>query len=115
MMTGEPSESITAYTAPWFDYTFIAMTLAAGVLILVGLYMTDENRYHAQRLADRLSIERVGLAWLMGCIAVNIVAIVFYYGRLPTGTGSWWQVMFWLWGWTRLVDIRKALRSLTEE
>lgn len=110
----EAPESITAQTPPWFDYAFMGLTLMSGLLILVGLYLVDENKYHAQRLADSLSIERLGLAFLMTVIAVNIVAVVIYYGRPPTGMGSWWQIMFWLWGWGHLSEIRKALGELTK-
>lgn len=110
----EAPESITAQTPGWFDWAFIGFTGVSGVLILAGLYLIDENRFHARRLADSLMMERLGLAFLMTVIAVNIVAVVFYYGRPPTGMGSIWQCMFWLWGWTRLRDIRKALRGLTQ-
>lgn len=109
----EAPESITAQTPPWFDYAFIGFTLMSGILILVGLYLVDENRYHARKLADSLSIERLGLAFLMTVIAVNVVAVVFYYGRPPTSMASWWQIMFWLWGWGHLGEIRKTLGELT--
>lgn len=109
----EAPESITAQTPPWFDYAFIGFTLLSGILVLAGLYLIDENRYHASKLADSLSIERLGLSFLMTVIAVNIVAVMFYYGRPPTGMGSWWQIAFWLWGWGRLGEIRKTLGELT--
>lgn len=109
----EAVESVAALTPTWFDWAFIGLTALGGVLVLVGLYLTDENKYHATRLADSLNIERFGLSLMMTVIAVNIVAVWFFYGRPPTGTGSWFQIGFWVWSWTRLWDIRKALRGLT--
>lgn len=106
-------ESVAALTPGWFDWAFTSLTGVGGALVLVGLYMTDENRFHATKLADSLNIERFGLSLMMTVIAVNIVAVWFFYGRPPASTGSWLQIGFWFWSWTRLWDIRKALKELT--
>ena len=111
--TQEAVESVAALTPSWFDWAFIGLTALGGILVLTGLYLTDESKYHATRLADSLNIERFGLSLMMTVIAVNIVAVWFFYGRPPAGTGSWFQIGFWCWSWTRLWDIRKALRGLT--
>lgn len=113
MFAQEAPESVNALTSDWFDWAFIGFTALGGVLVLVGLYLTDENRFHATRLADSLNTERFGLSLLMTVIAVNIVAVWIFYGRPPTGMGSWFQIGFWVWSWTRLWDIRKALKELT--
>lgn len=109
----EATLSVAALTPDRFDWLFIGLTLAGGALILVGLYMASENRMHATRLALSLQVERTGLAFTMTVAAVNIVALVFYYGEPPTGTGSWLLIVLWFWGWTRLWDIHKALKGLT--
>lgn len=111
---GSSTDSVAVLTPDWFDWLFIGLTALGGLLGLIGLYMIDENRYHASRLAASLNVERVGLAWTMTVIVINIVAVVAYYDRPPTSMGSWFQIIFWAWGWTRLWEIRKALRELTK-
>lgn len=112
-MTDEAPGSFTALTPDWADDVFMAVTALSGLLILAGLYATAENRYHATRLALSLHIERFGLSFLMTIIALNIAAAWIYNHGFPMTLGSVWQVMFWLWSWTRLWDIRKALKGLT--
>lgn len=109
----EATLSVAALTPDWFDWVFVGTTLAGGAMILTGLYMTSENRRHATKLALSLQVERTGLVFLMTVAAVNIGALVFYYGEWPTGMGSWLLIVLWCWGWTRLWDIHKALRGLT--
>ena len=110
----EATLSVATLTPDWFDWLFIGTTIAGGALILVGLYMTSENRRHATRLALSLQIERTGLVFSMTVATVNLGAVYVYYHQLPTGMGSWLMIVLWLWGWTRLWDIHKALRGLTQ-
>lgn len=109
----EATLSVAALTPSWFDWLFVGTTIAGGAMTLIGLYMTSENRYHATRLALSLQVERAGLSFMMTVAAVNIAALMFYYGEPPTGMGSWLLIVLWFWAWTRLWDIRKALKGLT--
>ena len=109
----EATLSVAALTPDWFDWLFIGMTIVGGAMTLIGLYMTSENRAHATKLALSLQIERCGLVFMMTVAAVNLGAMTFYYGQPPTGMGSWLMIVLWFWAWTRLWDIRKALKGLT--
>lgn len=113
LFTDDQPDSFTALTPDWLDICFDAMTVLSGMLILVGLYMTSENRYHATRLALSLHIERFGLSILMSVIAMNLTANTMYYGMFPATIASVWQAVFWIWSWTRLWDIRQALKGLS--
>lgn len=109
----EATLSVAALTPWWVDWLFIGFTLLSGLCALAGLYLIDEHKFHATKLAASLQLERFGLSTLMTVVAVNQAAVVFYYDQLPTSGGSWFQIMFWCWAWTRLWEIHKALRELT--
>lgn len=106
--------SVTSIAPTWFDWAFVTVQLTASLAVLAGLYMVDENKFHAQRLNDSLNLEFIGLAFLQTAILVNVTAIVFYYDRPPTGQGSWFQIGFWFWCFFRMWDIRQAIRKLTQ-
>lgn len=105
--------SVTRMTPDWFDYPFIALGIIASLMILVSLYMTDENKFDPERLNDSLNLELIGLLILQTLIVVNIVALVFYYRDSPSGMGSWFQVFFGVWSINRCREIRRVVRDLT--
>ncbi|WP_263999399.1 hypothetical protein [Mycobacterium yunnanensis] len=104
--------SVTSITPDWGDWLFIVCQGGASVAILVALYMIDANKDHATRLHDSLSLEFIGLVILQTIIAINVIAVCFYYHRPPTGQGTWFQIGFSFWCSFRLWDIRKAIRTL---
>lgn len=105
--------SVTSITPDWGDWLFIGAQGAASIMVVTALYMIDANRYHATKLNDSLNLEFIGLVILQTVIAINVVAVTFYYNRPPTGQGSWFQIGFSFWCFFRLWDIRKAIRKLT--
>ncbi|AKG94818.1 hypothetical protein SEA_COROFIN_19 [Mycobacterium phage Corofin] len=106
--------SVASYLPTWADWLFIGAQFVAGLMVWVSLYLVDENREHATRLNDSLYLELLGLIVMQTVIAVNVVAVAFYYGRQPTGQGSWLQIMLSVWIWTRIRDILRTLRKLRE-
>ena len=113
LITDDQPDTFTALTPDWFDDIFDSFTALSGLLILVGLYFINENRYHATRLALAMHVERVGLSFLMTIVAMSVTAATMYHHALPMTLGTMGQIVFWLWGWTRLHEIRRALKGLT--
>ncbi len=115
LSTGKTTISLEAAAPPQFIFVFVLIQLAASTLCLASLYMIDGNKYHATRLHRSLTVELIGLIFLQTAIAINVTASGFFNSGLPPSPGTWFTIMFWLWSWTRVGEIRRATRELVKE
>jgi hypothetical protein len=108
-----PPVSISGTQTPgYFDTAFVVLQILAGLLNLIGLYLVEGNTTHARKLQASLTLELIGLIGMQTVISMNIVAVALYYDEPPSAMGTWFQVMFWLWAWTRMYAIIQAQRQL---
>lgn len=104
--------SVSAIAPTWFDWSFIGAQAVASLMVLWALYSYDEANYDQERFNDSLNLEFIGLLFMQTVITVNLVAVMFYYGRPPTSQGSWLQIGLWFWIWFRAWEIWRTMRGL---
>ncbi|AER47666.1 hypothetical protein [Mycolicibacterium goodii] len=112
IVDGQIPESVANNAPGWFDAAFIGGQLFAGILALTALYMEDGSTRHATRLHRSLSLEWAGLMFMQTINGVYFVAVTFNNSGPPTSGATWYVIMFWLWVWVRMRDIRRALKEL---
>lgn len=108
---GVPS-SIGENSPEWFDICIVLAQIISAGTVRLSLHMEDGSSLCPARLHRSLSVEAVGLIFLQTVLAVTFVAVIIQNGGPFKATVTWIAFEFWLWVWTRLFGIRKAMREL---
>lgn len=107
-----PPASVSENSPAYFDPLFCIASFVAGALTLSGLYLVEESTTNARQLHRSFSLELVGLMLLQTVIAINVVGVIYQLGTPPTAGSTWFQIMFWLWGWFRVRDLLRVIKVL---
>lgn len=110
---GPPNSVMSQSGEGWFDLLFVSCQLGSAVLVLVGLYLVEENTQHATRLHLSLTIELIGSIGIQTVIAVNVAAIIYNENRVPAAGTTWMSILFAVWLLFRQCGILRTQRRLT--
>ena len=108
---GAPA-SVSDNSPHYFDLAFCMMSFTAGALMLGGLYLVEANTTDPIKLHRSFSMELLGLVLLQTVIAISVAGVLFQLGTPPTSGATWFQIMFWCWGWFRVHDLVRVIRLL---
>lgn len=108
-----PSVSLLYRGLPdYWDYIFMLAQLIGGVLILVAVYMETDDNPSSDRMHLSLTIELIGLYFLLASILVYTFGVIFQNKGLPITMTSWFGIAMFIYGVKRFAEIRAGLRKM---